>query len=861
MSKMYTRVAPEKKPDPYIGARSPSLQKKTSTPEKQTKRLNVRSFDYRAIMQLILSNPNVILPDEVMLLKMHMGSNEALAFVRKAKQQKQLDKMGKTKEKPRVSVQAQIKKPNSNQQKTSEPGSHLPHGVRKVLERLSGVSLSDVKVHKNSDKPRQVGALAYTQGNEIHIAPGQEEHLPHEGWHTVQQKQGRVQPTMQMKSGEVVNDEEHLEKEADIMGSRAANAVKATTSDEVTKDAKDDEEMVFTSPVTQVIQKVASKLHLKTVIQRISQEEDIKKHEQKTTKKTSLENDEITTAKFGETNDNVKKIQQALMQLNYWTGKSGDKVTGYFGETTKQSLINFQTGYMKLNPKDLYDKNGNYVGCGPSTAKSLNSAYKYINNPNIPNDAIKGIIRVAQNGNPAYSWDIQAGVFNAYVKEAQLKLMALGYKLPKYGADGKWSGSGETYNAIMSFQTYCMNTYAGVKQGTSQNRERFEHFNGVEATGKLDKATYNALEKEALKRVNAGKGGKVEKKEVPEKEPTKISKEREIINQYRQRFLNDKSIKMDLDTPENRLEWYDNVLEEKNINYEIYVVKGKEEYFKNIKNLYLMWLDWKNEYSVTDAIKQGIVDTIISNIEGITSLLDPNTWYVLYLLLADFKYLSDEEKVLKIEIQNQIVNSVKEEAEKFWNGDVSVKVYYITCLISEAAIGKGVGKISQATAKATKVKIAKIPLKPKVKQKLEDLIDRFLKRVKKVNSLNSERIEYYLRKATKNTKSNTVMLGRTGKYDVIAKDNKYTYFKLDQNLWTKLLKETAENYDEIWKINKKFIDDQITSNKRILLSDDPYKGYFLPNGGKRFYQREIDYLSKNYTFKKLSDGLWEAAKK
>ncbi len=103
---------------------------------------------------------------------------------------------------------------------------------------------------------------------------------------------------------------------------------------------------------------------------------------------------------------------------------------------------------------------------------------------------------------------------------------------------------------------------------------------------------------------------------------------------------------MDLDTPENRLEWYDNVLEEKNINYEIYVVKGKE-YYKNIKNLYLRWLDWKNEYSVTDAIKQGIVDTIISNIEGITSLLYPNTWYALYLLLADFKYLSDEEKVLK----------------------------------------------------------------------------------------------------------------------------------------------------------------------------------------------------------------------
>ena len=517
MSKMYTRVAPERKPDPYIGGKSPNSQKKTSTSDKQPKRLNVRSFDYRMIMQLILANPNIILPDEIMLLQMHMGNNEALSFVRKAKQQKQLEKMGKTKEKPRVlPVQAQIKKQETNPKKTSEAESHLPQGLRKMLEKLSGVSLSDVKVHKNSDKPEQVGALAYTQGNEIHIAPGQEEHLPHEGWHAVQQKQGRVEPTLQMKSGEAVNDDEHLEKEADVMGARAANAANAVTTvksvnpvetDKPANDIKSDDGTASTSPITRVIQKVASKLNIKAVIQRLTSEEAAKLHEQKTTKKASVENGDITTAKFGETSDNVKKIQQALMQLNYWTGKSGDKVSGYFGEVTKQSLIYFQTGYMKLNPKSLYDKNGNYVGCGPSTARGLNSAYKLINSSNVPEVAKKGIMGVGKtkDGNSAYSWDIQTGVYNAYVKEAQERLMTLGYKLPKYGADGKWSGSGETYNAILNFQTYCKNTYAGVQHGTSQNIERFEHFNGVAANGKLDKATYNALEKEILKRVNAGK--------------------------------------------------------------------------------------------------------------------------------------------------------------------------------------------------------------------------------------------------------------------------------------------------------------------------------------------------------------------
>jgi hypothetical protein len=64
-------------------------------------------------------------------------------------------------------------------------------------------------------------ALAYTQGTEIHVAPGQEEHLPHEVWHVVQQAQGRVKPTMQMKGGVPVNDDVGLEQEADVMGVKA----------------------------------------------------------------------------------------------------------------------------------------------------------------------------------------------------------------------------------------------------------------------------------------------------------------------------------------------------------------------------------------------------------------------------------------------------------------------------------------------------------------------------------------------------------------------------------------------------------------------------------------------------------------
>ncbi len=78
-----------------------------------------------------------------------------------------------------------------------------------------------MKVHYGSDRPAQLNALAYAQGADIHLAPGQEAHLPHEAWHVVQQAQGRVRPTLQMKGGVPINDDAGLEREADIMGARA----------------------------------------------------------------------------------------------------------------------------------------------------------------------------------------------------------------------------------------------------------------------------------------------------------------------------------------------------------------------------------------------------------------------------------------------------------------------------------------------------------------------------------------------------------------------------------------------------------------------------------------------------------------
>ncbi|WP_230390724.1 DUF4157 domain-containing protein [Reinekea sp. G2M2-21] len=107
----------------------------------------------------------------------------------------------------------------------------LPDNLKSGMETLSGTSLDHVKVHYNSSKPAAVNAHAYAQGSDIHLAAGQEQHLPHELGHVVQQMQGRVKPTMNV-NGVEVNDDAGLESEATQMGEAALQraAIQAMSS-------------------------------------------------------------------------------------------------------------------------------------------------------------------------------------------------------------------------------------------------------------------------------------------------------------------------------------------------------------------------------------------------------------------------------------------------------------------------------------------------------------------------------------------------------------------------------------------------------------------------------------------------------
>jgi len=122
------------------------------------------------------------------------------------------------------SIQAKEEMPEKSQAVSEVSGLNktgLSNPLKTGIEHLSGYAMDDVRVHFNSDKPVQLQAHAYAQGTDIHIAPGQENHLPHEAWHVVQQKQGRVKPTIQMRGKVNINDDIGLEKEADEMGAKA----------------------------------------------------------------------------------------------------------------------------------------------------------------------------------------------------------------------------------------------------------------------------------------------------------------------------------------------------------------------------------------------------------------------------------------------------------------------------------------------------------------------------------------------------------------------------------------------------------------------------------------------------------------
>jgi hypothetical protein len=115
-------------------------------------------------------------------------------------------------------------------------GQALPGDVQAKMGAAFGADFASVRVHEGPHVT-DMGAAAYTQGADIHFAPGQyqpgsqggQELIGHELAHVVQQSQGQVGATTQAK-GVGINDDESLEREADEMGARAARGESASAS-------------------------------------------------------------------------------------------------------------------------------------------------------------------------------------------------------------------------------------------------------------------------------------------------------------------------------------------------------------------------------------------------------------------------------------------------------------------------------------------------------------------------------------------------------------------------------------------------------------------------------------------------------
>lgn len=118
----------------------------------------------------------------------------------------------------------------------STGGAPMPAPVQAKMEHAFGADFSAVRVHEGP-QAEAMGALAYTQGTDIHFAPGQyapgsqrgQELLGHELTHVVQQAQGRVSTPAQGKGG-VINEDPSLEREADQLGARAARGEQVSRS-------------------------------------------------------------------------------------------------------------------------------------------------------------------------------------------------------------------------------------------------------------------------------------------------------------------------------------------------------------------------------------------------------------------------------------------------------------------------------------------------------------------------------------------------------------------------------------------------------------------------------------------------------
>ncbi|WP_375584849.1 DUF4157 domain-containing protein [Cyclobacterium xiamenense] len=106
---------------------------------------------------------------------------------------------------------------------------NLPEDLQENMENSFGQDFTNVNIQKNSQEAVDLNARAFTKGDSVHFAPGEfnpnsekgKNLIGHEFAHVTQQRSGVVKPPSVMGKGLILNDNEELEREADIFGEMA----------------------------------------------------------------------------------------------------------------------------------------------------------------------------------------------------------------------------------------------------------------------------------------------------------------------------------------------------------------------------------------------------------------------------------------------------------------------------------------------------------------------------------------------------------------------------------------------------------------------------------------------------------------
>lgn len=116
------------------------------------------------------------------------------------------------------------KRNDTHESKTSlhkgKARTEIPVQLKTRTEDSTRVPFNYVRANYNSDKPAKLDTLAYTNGNQVGISPGQKRYSAYDLRNAMQQKLNAVRASVRYEGNEAINTDVELERQSDVSGVR-----------------------------------------------------------------------------------------------------------------------------------------------------------------------------------------------------------------------------------------------------------------------------------------------------------------------------------------------------------------------------------------------------------------------------------------------------------------------------------------------------------------------------------------------------------------------------------------------------------------------------------------------------------------